>query len=48
MSVIFSKQNYIEYIKLQLTGGVLELEISDDIIGQYVDQALVEIRRYID
>lgn len=48
MSVVFTKQDYVDYIKLQLTGGVIELEISDDIIGRYVDQALIEIRRYID
>lgn len=48
MSVSFTKSDYIEYIKLQLTGGVLELEVTDEILGKYVDAALVELRRYID
>jgi len=40
--------DYIEYIKLELTGGVLQLEISDEIIAKIVKQALVEVQRYID
>ena len=48
MSTRLTKTDYIEYIKLQLTGGVLDLEIEDDKIGKYVDLALQEIERYID
>ena len=43
-----SKAEYIDYIKLDLSGGVLELELTDDIISKYIDAALVEIRRYYD
>lgn len=48
MSASFQRQDYIDYIKLQVTGGLLELEIGDDVIGKFVDAALVELRRYID
>ena len=48
MSTLLTKQDYIDYIKLQVTGGLLELEIEDDVIGKFIDAALVEIRRYID
>lgn len=48
MSAVLTKQEYIDYIKLQVTGGLLELEIEDDVIGKFVDSALVELRRYID
>lgn len=48
MSTKFTKQDYIDDIKLELSGGVLELEIEDAIIGKFVDKALIEIRRYID
>lgn len=41
-------QDYIDEIKLELTGGVLELEIDDDKIGQIVKKAFREIQRYID
>lgn len=41
-------QEYIDYIKLELTGGVLELEIDDKTLAKYVKRALVEIQRYID
>ena len=41
-------EEIIEEIKLELTGGVLELEISDDTIGKLVNKALREIQRYID
>lgn len=41
-------QEYVEYIKLELTGGIIELEISDEKIGEIVNQALREIQRYID
>ena len=48
MSTRLRKIDYIEYIQLQLTGGLLELEIDSDVIGKFVDAALVELRRYID
>lgn len=48
MSSSHNKEYYIEYIKLMLTGGVLRLEVGDDILGKYVDAALVELQRYID
>lgn len=41
-------QEYVDFIKFQLTGGVLELEISDDAIGNAVKIALKEVQRYID
>ena len=48
MSSKLTKQDYVEYIKLQLTGEVLELEIQDSTISKYIDAALIELRRYID
>lgn len=39
---------YREEIKLKLTGGVLELEISDATIDLAISAALREIQRYID
>ena len=47
-SAKLTKQDYIKYIKRQLTGNLVKLEISDETIGEYVDDALVEIRRYLD
>lgn len=44
----FTKQDYIDYIKLQLTGGLLDLEIEDEVISKYIDAALIELRRYMD
>lgn len=41
-------EEYIDFIKLELTGGVLELEISDDAIANQVMRALKEVQRYID
>jgi len=43
-----TKVEYINYIKLDLSGDVLDLEISDETVGKYVDAALIEIRRYYD
>lgn len=40
--------DYISEIKLELTGGVLELEIPDTTISQLVNKAFREIQRYID
>lgn len=48
MSIALKKEDYVDYIKLELTGGVIELEIEDKILGKYVDAALAEVRRYID
>lgn len=39
---------YIEEIKLELTGGILELELPDESIGNVVKKAFREIQRYID
>ena len=41
-------KDFIEDIKLKLTGGILNLEISDETIGKYVKTAFQEIIRYID
>lgn len=38
---------YVDEIKLALTGGVLELEIGDDVIQKIVNSALREVQRYI-
>lgn len=40
--------DYINDIKLELTGGVLNLEISDDTIGMCVKKEFHEIQRYLD
>lgn len=48
MSSKYTKQDYIDYIKLMLTGNFLELEVPDETIGKFVDAALVELQRYID
>lgn len=41
-------QEYIDEIKLELTGDILELEVTDETLGKYVSRALREIQRYID
>lgn len=41
-------QDYIDEIKLELTGGLLELEITDETIASLVNKAFREIQRYID
>lgn len=38
----------IRRIKLPLTGGVLKLEISDDVIGEAIAMALERVQRYMD
>ena len=48
MSSRYTKEDYISYIKLMLTGNFLELEIPDEVIGKVVDEALHELQRYID
>ena len=39
---------YREEIKLQLTGGVLELEIDDSTLDKIINSAFRELQRYID
>lgn len=41
-------QQYIDDIKLQLTGGLLELEIPDNTLAQVVNKSLREVQKYID
>lgn len=41
-------QDYVDFIKFQLTGGILELEIDDEAIAKAVKIGLKEIQRYID
>ena len=41
-------QAYVDEIKLNLTGGVLHLEIDDATIMKIVNSALREVQRYID
>ena len=41
-------QEYIDEIKLELTGEVLDIELSDEILGKIVNKALREVQRYID
>ena len=40
-------QDYIDEIKLELTGGVLELELPDTTLAQVVNKALREVQRHI-
>lgn len=48
MSSKFTKQQYIDYIKLMTTGDILESDLPDESIGKYVDAALTCIQRFID
>ena len=41
-------EDYIDDIKLEITGGVIQLEITDDVIAKLVKKSLKEIQRYID
>ena len=41
-------QDYVDEIKLELTGGVIDLELTDDQIAQLVQKELREVQRYID
>lgn len=41
-------QKYIDEIKLQLTGGVLSLELTDANLANVVNSAFREVQRYID
>ena len=40
-------QGYVDNLKFQLSGGLLELELSDDALKQVIDISLREIQRYI-
>ena len=40
--------DYINDIKLELTGGILNLEVDDKTLGRVVERALQEIQRYTD
>ena len=40
-------KSYIDEIKLDVTGGILELEITDDTIQRIVQSAMRELQRYI-
>lgn len=39
-------KDYIEYVKFQLTGDVLDLEISDESIAKVIVHSLKELQRY--
>lgn len=41
-------QEYIDAIKLELTGGILTIELPDETIGQVVKKTLREVQRFID
>lgn len=41
-------QEYIEEVKLELTGGILDLEIPDETIGKIIKKAFRELLRYGD
>lgn len=43
-----TNEEIIDNVKLELTGGVLELEITDQTLEQIVSRTLKEIQRYID
>lgn len=45
--VYIDRAAYREEIKLKLTGGLLELELSDETIDQLLNAAMREIQRYI-
>ena len=40
-------QSYIDEIKLNVTGGILDLEIEDSTIAKIVNAAMREMQRYI-
>lgn len=41
-------KEYIEYIKLEVTGGLLNLEITDEQIAKLINSSLIELQRYTD
>lgn len=45
--VYIDRTAYKEEIKLKLTGGLLELELSDETLDQILNSAMREIQRYI-
>lgn len=47
MSLAHTRQWYIDYIKRQVTGGVLRCEIPDETIGKLVDDSLDDLQRFI-
>jgi len=40
--------DYVDNIKLELTGGVLEIELDDATLGKIVGRSLREVQRFID
>lgn len=40
--------DYIDNIKLEITGGVLEIELDDEMLGKIVKRSLRELQRFID
>lgn len=42
-----TRQEYIDEIRLKLTGDILELEMDDENIGRVLDSAVRELQRYI-
>ena len=43
-----TEQEYIENIKLELTGGILALEIPDETLSKILKRTLQEVQRFID
>ena len=43
-----TEQEYIENIKLEVTGGVLDLEIPDEMLSKVLKRTLQIVQRYID
>lgn len=43
-----TEQEYIENIKLEITGGILELEIPDETLSKILKRTLQEVQRFID
>lgn len=41
-------KDYINDIKLELTGGILQLEVDDKTLAKVVHKALKEVQRYSD
>ena len=40
-------QAYLDEIKLEVTGGILKLELDDSVLMQIVNSAMRELQRYI-
>ena len=43
-----TEQEYIDDIKLELTGGILTLELPDESLKKVLDITLQEVQRFID